>query len=148
MKIVVENLADTVTEDELLGLFGMWSEVKSVMIETDKINGMPAGFVEIPDRQEALDAIKKIDGIDLFGEPLKLSIMREETDRRADDDRRLPQDRREVIDRRTLINRRSKSELISSDSRSANLHRRTGLDRRDFYDRRIVQVRRSGIDRR
>ena len=148
MKIIVENLSHTITKDDLLNLFGVWGEVNSVTIEQDKIGGKPSGFVEMQDRKEALDALEKINGINLFGKPLKLSVLRAAADRRSDDPRRSSQDRRERADRRILINRRNKSEEVGIDNRQIRIQRRTGLDRRDFFDRRISSIRRSGGERR
>ncbi len=148
MKIIVENLAHAVTKDDLFRLFGVWGEVISVTIEEDKISGTPGGFVEMPDRQEALEAIEKITGVNLFGKPLKLSAMRDRADRRYDDGRRSSDERRETNDRRNLLDRRNTSENIEFDNRRVSRLRRTGLDRRDMYERRIKPARRTGADRR
>ena len=147
MKIFVENLTHSVTDDDLLKLFEVWGKVRSLIIVNDEISGKPGGFVEMSSKQEALDTIKQINGVNLFGKSLKLSVMREGIDRRDDADRRSFQDRRESENRRVASNRRIKSQGFSFNLRF-NSERRAELDRRQLISRRTSSDQRSGIDRR
>ena len=146
MKIFVENLTHSVANNDLIKLFELWGEVESLTIKNDKISGEPGGFVEIPDRSEALEMIQNINGVTLFGKSLKLTVMREGDDRRSDAERRFAQERRNNEDRRIASDRRIKSTGYAFDERfnslrRAELYRRQIITRRLSSDRRIVAER-------
>jgi len=124
VKIFVENLTHSITNNDLIKLFELSGDVESVTIVNDKFSGKPGGFVEMPNRLEALEMIQNLNGVTLFGKTLILSTMRERGDRRADVERRSEQDRR-----------------VSS-------QRKTELDRRKINARRMSSNRRLDIDRR
>ena len=76
MNIYVGNLPYSVTEDELRNLFGEFGEVSSANIITDRYTGQSKGFgfVEMPNQQEAEEAIGNINdssrpGTECQGEP-------------------------------------------------------------------------------
>ena len=147
MKIFVENLTHSVANNDLIKLFELWGKVESITIKNDNISGMPGGFVEAPNRLEAIDMIKNINGVALFGQSLKLSIIREGDDRRSDAERRLDEDRRINEDRRIATDRRIKSTGYASDkrldsARRADTVRRQIDTRRLSSDRRVVSERR------
>ena len=148
MRIFVENLTDSVTKNDLLRLFEVWGKVGSVTIENDKFSGKPGGFVEMPERHEALEVIKNINGVNLFGKSLNLSAMRERVDRRSGADTRSSQERRASEDRRIVADRRIKSVGYAFDDRRVNSERRAELDRRQIIERRMFSERRSTINRR
>ena len=147
MKIFVENLTHSVANNDLIKLFELWGEVESVTIKNDRISGKPGGFVEIPNRLEAIEMIENINGIALFGKALKLSIVREEDDRRSDSERRFSQERRDNEDRRIASDRRIKSVGYAFDERF-NSERRDESDRRQIITRRLSSDRRIVADRR
>ena len=147
MKIFVENLTHSVANNDLIKLFELWGEVESITIKNDKISGEPGGFVEIPNRQEAIEMVHNIDGIALFGKSLKLSILREGEDRRNDAERRSSQERRNYEDRRIASDRRIKSVDYAFDERF-NSERRAELDRRMTITRRLSSDRRLVAERR
>ena len=75
MKIFVENLTHSVTNNDLIKLFELSGFVESVTIVNDKFSGKPGGFVEMPNRLEALEMIKNLNGVTLFGTTLILSLL-------------------------------------------------------------------------
>ena len=64
MDIYVSNLGKDITDDSLEALFSTYARVNSLKIvsstETGNLN--PVAFLNIPDHNEAVFAIKKIDG--------------------------------------------------------------------------------------
>jgi len=147
MKIFVENLTHSVANNDLIKLFELWGKVESITIKNDSISGEPGGFVEIPNRHEAIEMVQNIDGIALFGKSLKLSIIREVEDRRSDAERRSPQERRNNEDRRIASDRRIKSVGYAFDERF-NSERRAELSRRQIITRRLSSDRRLVAERR
>lgn len=64
MNIYVGNLPYNATEDEVLQAFSEYGEVASVALIKDKVTGQPRGFgfVEMPDAEEAQNAIEAMNG--------------------------------------------------------------------------------------
>jgi RNA recognition motif-containing protein len=77
-KLYVGNLPFSTTEDSLNELFATVGEVVSVAVITDKYSGRSKGFgfVEMADDKAAQEAIKKLDGHELEGRPLRVSEAR------------------------------------------------------------------------
>lgn len=69
MNIYVGNLSYEITEDELRQAFAANGEVGSVNIVTDRYTGRPRGFafVEMPQDEQARQAIQKLNGTALKG---------------------------------------------------------------------------------
>lgn len=69
MNIYVRNLNFSLTEDELREVFAQFGAVDSVKIIKDKFTGRAKGFgfVEMPNEQEGLAAIEKLNGTDVKG---------------------------------------------------------------------------------
>jgi RNA recognition motif-containing protein len=69
MNIYVRNLNFSLTEDELRQVFAQFGAVDSVKIIKDKFTGRAKGFgfVEMPNEQEGLAAIEKLNGTDVKG---------------------------------------------------------------------------------
>ena len=149
MKIFVENLTHSVTNNDLIKLFELSGFVESVTIVNDKFSGKPGGFVEMPNRLEALEMIKNLNGVTLFGTTLILSAMREKVDRRTDAaQRRTARGRRADESRRIASERRSKKLGYSFDDRRNTSRRNSDSDRRELTERRNISDQRSGADRR
>ena len=147
MKIFVENLTHSVANNDLIKLFELWGEVESITIKNDNISGQPGGFIDVPNRLEALDMVQNINGVVLFGKPLKLSVVREEDDRRSDAERRSWQEQRNNEDRRLSTDRRVKSVSYAYNERF-NSERRVELERRLIITRRLSSDRRVISERR
>jgi len=64
MKLLVRNLARTTTESELKALFEEHGNVEYCTLVLDKVTGESKGFafVEMPVKNEAKDAISKLNG--------------------------------------------------------------------------------------
>jgi len=64
MRIYVGNLNYDVTDDELRETFGEFGEVASADVIKDKFNGQSKGFgfVDMPDNDQAQQAIKELNG--------------------------------------------------------------------------------------
>jgi cold-inducible RNA-binding protein len=75
MNIYVGNLSFTVTEQDLRAAFEVYGTVEKAAIITDKMTGQPRGFgfVEMPNKDEAVKAISGLNGKDLKGRNLKVN---------------------------------------------------------------------------
>lgn len=75
-KLFIGNLAYQVTEEELQNLFTQAGEVVSATIVTDRQTGRKRGFgfVEMKDQAAAEEAIKALNGYDLQGRQIAVSI--------------------------------------------------------------------------
>jgi RNA recognition motif-containing protein len=75
MNIYVGNLSFTVTEEDLRAAFQAFGTVEKAAIITDKMSGQPRGFgfVEMPNKDEAVKAISGLNGKDLKGRNLKVN---------------------------------------------------------------------------
>jgi RNA recognition motif-containing protein len=78
MNIYVGNLATDVTQDELKAAFEEFGEIKSATIISDKFSGESRGFgfVEMPNKSEAISAISGLNGAELKGQNMKVSEAR------------------------------------------------------------------------
>lgn len=74
MKILVRNLARTVTEAELLTLFQQYGTVESCALVMDAETGKSKGFafVEMPHGREAVKAIKGLNTLRLHGQGIRV----------------------------------------------------------------------------
>ena len=75
MNIYVGNLSFNLTEDDLRTAFSAYGTVEKAAIITDKMSGQSRGFgfVEMPNREEAVKAIESLNGKDLKGRNLKVN---------------------------------------------------------------------------
>ena len=84
MNIYVGNLSSTTTEDELRSAFEAFGQVTSASIIKDKFSGESRGFgfVEMPSKDEAQEALNKMNGQDLNGRSVRVSEASPRTERR------------------------------------------------------------------
>ena len=75
MNIYVGNISRTATEQDLRDAFTAFGEVSSAAIIKDKFSGESRGFgfVEMPNKDEAVKAISGLNGTDLKGRNLKVN---------------------------------------------------------------------------
>jgi RNA recognition motif-containing protein len=77
MKIMIRNLARSTTKDQLVRLFQEFGDLNSLNLvldkETRKSKGF--GFAEMPDKKEAQKAIKKLNGMILDGEKIRVKTV-------------------------------------------------------------------------
>jgi RNA recognition motif-containing protein len=78
MKIYVGNLSFNVTEEELRTMFQEFGQVDTVNIITDNYSGQSKGFgfVEMPNRDEAMKAIDALNAKDVKGRALTVNEAR------------------------------------------------------------------------
>jgi RNA recognition motif-containing protein len=78
MNIYVGNLSYQVSNDELREAFEQFGEVSSANVVMDKLTGRSKGFgfVEMPDRAGAEEAIKQLDGAPLKGRNIRVNEAR------------------------------------------------------------------------
>ena len=78
-KLYVGNLSFQLSEDGLKDAFAAYGDVKSAKIITDRETGKSRGFgfVEMGNSDEANEAMSNLDGKDVGGRPLKVSIAQE-----------------------------------------------------------------------
>jgi cold-inducible RNA-binding protein len=90
MNIYVGNLSYDTTEQGLRAAFEGYGDVASVSIITDRQTGQSRGFgfVEMPDRSEALAAIDGLNEQELDGRRLRVNEARPREDRRGGGGRR------------------------------------------------------------
>lgn len=91
MKIYVGNLPHASTEDSVRQAFSQHGEVATVRIIMDRETGQSRGFgfVDMPNNEEAQNAISKMNGVEFEGRRLNVNEARESTERppRRFDDR-------------------------------------------------------------
>ncbi len=82
-KLFVGGLPYSIDNQKLNDLFAEFGQVLSAVIITDKYTGQSKGFgfVEIADDAGAQEAIKKLDGSDLEGRRLGVSVARPREER-------------------------------------------------------------------
>ncbi len=85
MNIYVANLADEVIEKDIQKRFVKFGDVESVKIVKDMISGASTGYayVDMPDLEEAKNAISKLNGRKLKKRKIKVSVFDPAVDRRG-----------------------------------------------------------------
>lgn len=75
MDIYVGNLPYAVDDQQLRELFEQHGTVTSARVITDRFSGQSKGFgfVEMPDQNEAVNAIKATNEVDFMGRPLRVN---------------------------------------------------------------------------
>ena len=75
MDIYVGNLPYSTTDDDLRSLFAAYGEVASARVVMDRATGQSKGFgfVEMPDRNQAQQAITALNGYDSDGRKLRVN---------------------------------------------------------------------------
>jgi RNA recognition motif-containing protein len=84
MNIYLGNVDFKVKEEQLTDLFAEYGEVKSVKVITDKLTGRSKGFafVEMPNDDEAKEAITALNGYMLNSRELSVSVARPKEERK------------------------------------------------------------------
>jgi RNA recognition motif-containing protein len=84
MKVFVGNLSRETTEEDLQEKFEPFGKILSVRIVRDMFSreSKGFGFVEMPKRTEATEAIEKLNTISLKGKPMAVNEARPENPRR------------------------------------------------------------------
>lgn len=82
-KLYIGSLAWKTTDDSLRSFFQTIGTVESAAVIMDKMTGRSKGFgfVEMSSAEEAERAISELDGKELDGRPIRVSIARPKEDR-------------------------------------------------------------------
>lgn len=74
MTIYIGNVNYTLTEDDIKGIFEVIGTVEAIKIIRDKKTGKSKGFgfLEMPSKKEAMEAIKTLDGKTVAGRNLRV----------------------------------------------------------------------------
>ena len=83
MNIYVSNLSFAVQDEDLRGFFAEYGEVTSAKVIMDKFTNRSRGFgfVEMPDKTAAQQAIKELDGATVDGRQIKVNEARPREER-------------------------------------------------------------------
>lgn len=83
MNLYVSNLGFHVSDEDLMNLFAAYGNVTSAKVITDKVTGRSRGFgfVEMPVDDEGNKAIKGLEGKDVEGRPISVSVAKPKSDR-------------------------------------------------------------------
>ena len=84
MNLYVSNLSSDVTDSDLRGAFEVYGQVSSVKVIKDRFSGESRGFgfVEMPDKTKAIEAIRGLNGQEVKGKNLVVSEARPKKDNR------------------------------------------------------------------
>jgi RNA recognition motif-containing protein len=95
MNIFIANLSFRVENDDLNKLFEEYGEVASAKVITDKFSGRSRGFgfVEMNDEAQANKAIEELNGVELDGKVIAVSVARPREERPAGERRSFGGDR-------------------------------------------------------
>ncbi len=82
MNIYVGNISRESSENEIKQAFEEFGEVTSINIIKDKFTGVSKGFgfVEMPNKEEADNAIKNLDGQRINGRAINVAVAKPRTD--------------------------------------------------------------------
>lgn len=82
MNIYVGNLAYSATEEALQAEFEAYGAVTSAKIVVDRFSGQSRGFgfVEMPNKEEAENAIRNLNGKEMGGRALRINESRPKTE--------------------------------------------------------------------
>lgn len=85
MNIYVGNLSRGATSDDLRETFEAFGEVESAHVVKDRFTGESRGFgfVEMPSKEEAQEAINNLNGKEFMGQEIKVSEARPRKDQRG-----------------------------------------------------------------
>ena len=74
MTIYIGNINYSLGEDDIQKIFEVMGKVESVKLVMDKKTGKSKGygFIEMPDKKEAMEAIKTLDGKEVGGRNLRV----------------------------------------------------------------------------
>ncbi|WP_341835750.1 RNA-binding protein [Chitinophaga pollutisoli] len=75
MNLYVSNLMTQLRDEELFDIFSPFGRVESCKIIVDRYTGVSRGFgfVEMPEREEALTAIRELEGKAIEGRQISVS---------------------------------------------------------------------------
>lgn len=74
-RVYFDNLARSVTREDVEKLFSRAGEVRGVLVLTDRLSGLSRGFgcVDMAEHDDALYAIKSLNGTEIRGKPIRIN---------------------------------------------------------------------------
>ncbi len=80
MKLFVGGLPTTLDEVDLKEMFELYGEVASAIVVKDKVSGKSKGFgfLDMPNDQEAKEAMDLLDGASIFGKKIGVKLQEEQ----------------------------------------------------------------------
>jgi RNA recognition motif-containing protein len=83
MNMYVSNLSFHTTDEDLKKLFQEFGEVSSAKVIMDKVSGRSRGFgfVEMPDESASKQAMQELEGKEIEGRALSVSVARQKEER-------------------------------------------------------------------
>ncbi len=83
MNIYISNLSSDVSDNDLKELFDEYGAISSAKVITDRVTGMSRGFgfVEMPNGDEAVKAIKELDKAEYDGKVIVVTEAKPKTDK-------------------------------------------------------------------
>jgi RNA recognition motif-containing protein len=85
MNLYISNLGDKITDESLRAIFATHGEVGSARIIKDQFSGYSRGFafIEMPNEDEAITAISKINGAVVDGRSVSVQEARPKTENKG-----------------------------------------------------------------
>lgn len=83
MKLYVGNLAHSVTEDDLKGIFNSYGTLASTVIIKDRLNqdSKGFGFVEFENNEDGVKAMKELNSKEIKGKSIVVNEARPKTEK-------------------------------------------------------------------
>ncbi|MCI0494037.1 MAG: RNA-binding protein [bacterium] len=84
MNIYIGNLSQEVTDDDLRQAFESFGNITSAKVIKDRFSGESRGFgfIEMPDKQEAMTAMESLNGAELKGKKIMVSEAKPRAEKR------------------------------------------------------------------
>ncbi len=84
MNIYIGNLSQEVTDDDLRQAFESFGNITSAKVIKDRFSGDSRGFgfIEMPDKQEAMTAMESLNGAELKGKKIMVSEAKPRAEKR------------------------------------------------------------------
>jgi len=84
MNIYVGNLSQEVNDDDLREAFESYGKITSAKVIVDRFSGESRGFgfIEMPDKQEAMAAMESLNGAEIKGKKIMVSEAKPRADKR------------------------------------------------------------------
>lgn len=131
MKILIDNISSEISPDFLQRIFRVYGSIASVSLTVDSSTNETIGEVEMPDANEASNAVASIDGNRIEGQVITIKNKSEFINNENP-----PLNSKESAGAESSLERRKKDERRGADSPLFKADKGIVLDRRGYIDRR------------